>query len=614
VYVTQSNVPSVYDLGLSLFRANLARNPKIKDRLLKVLLANVQRERNGEVIARSQMKNITQMLVDLGISNRAVYEEDFERQFLEASSQFYRVESQDFISENSCSDYMKKVEQRIKEEMERVQHYLDAATEPKIKEVVERELITQHMKTLVEMDGSGQVAMLKDDKIEDLARMYQLLGRVKGGHDLMRTVLSTLVRDTGKAVVEDPENQDKQNSYVQALLDLKDKHDNILSKAFYNDKNFQHTLNQAFEYFINLNNRSPEYISLFIDEKLRKGLKGAGEEEVDRTLDKVMTLFRFIQEKDVFEKYYKQHLAKRLLLNRSVSDDAERSMISKLKTECGYQFTSKLEGMFTDMKLSADTMESFKTYVQNNDQNLLGGIDLSVHILTTGYWPTQNIPKCILPAEINKCCEVFRKFYLGNHNGRRLTWQTNMGTADLKAHFGSKRHELSVSTYQMVVLLQFNSTDKISFKELAAMTGIAGPDLKRNLLTLSCAKYKILNKEPSGKTVEESDSFAFNDKFRSKLFRVKVMAVVQKETEKERSATQEKIDEDRKHMIEAAIVRIMKSRKQMEHSNLIADVTKQLTSRFRPNPLIIKKRIESLIEREYLERSKTNRKMYNYLA
>eukprot|EP00029_Vermamoeba_vermiformis_P007606 TRINITY_DN3335_c0_g1_i1.p1 TRINITY_DN3335_c0_g1~~TRINITY_DN3335_c0_g1_i1.p1 ORF type:complete len:736 (+),score=314.22 TRINITY_DN3335_c0_g1_i1:44-2251(+) len=614
VYVTQSNVPSVYDLGLSLFRTNIARNPKIKDRLLKVLLANVQRERSGEVIARSLMKNVTQMLVDLGISNRAVYEEDFERQFLEASSQFYRVESQNFISENSCSDYMKKVEQRIKEEMERVQHYLDAATESKIKEVVERELITQHMKTLVEMDGSGQVAMLKDDKIEDLARMYQLLGRVKGGHDLMRTVLSTLVRDTGKAVVEDPENQDKQNSYVQALLDLKDKHDNILTKAFYNDKNFQHTLNQAFEYFINLNNRSPEYISLFIDEKLRKGLKGAGEDEVERTLDKVMTLFRFIQEKDVFEKYYKQHLAKRLLLNRSVSDDAERSMISKLKTECGYQFTSKLEGMFTDMKLSADTMESFKNYVQNNDQNLLGGIDLSVHILTTGYWPTQNIPKCILPAEINKCCEVFRKFYLGNHNGRRLTWQTNMGTADLKAHFGSKRHELSVSTYQMVVLLQFNSTDKISFKELAAMTGIAGPDLKRNLLTLSCAKYKILNKEPSNKTVEEGDSFAFNDKFRSKLFRVKVMAVVQKETEKERSATQEKIDEDRKHMIEAAIVRIMKSRKQMEHSNLIADVTKQLSSRFRPNPLVIKKRIESLIEREYLERSKTNRKMYNYLA
>jgi len=46
-----------------------------------------------------------------------------------------------------------------------------------------------------------------------------------------------------------------------------------------------------------------------------------------------MMLFRFIQEKDVFEKYYKQHLAKRLLLGRSVSDDAERNMIAKLKVK-----------------------------------------------------------------------------------------------------------------------------------------------------------------------------------------------------------------------------------------------------------------------------------------
>lgn len=44
-----------------------------------------------------------------------------------------------------------------------------------------------------------------------------------------------------------------------------------------------------------------------------------------------LVLSRFIQEKDVFEKYYKQHLAKRLLLSSSVSDDAERNMIAKLK-------------------------------------------------------------------------------------------------------------------------------------------------------------------------------------------------------------------------------------------------------------------------------------------
>jgi cullin 3 len=58
----------------------------------------------------------------------------------------------------------------------------------------------------------------------------------------------------------------------------------------------------------------------------------------------------------------------------------------------------------------------------------------------------------------------------------------------------------------------------------------------------------------------------------------------------------------------------MKARKTMDHANLVSEVTKQLSSRFMPNPLVVKKRIESLIEREYLERSKADRKVYNYLA
>jgi len=329
-----------------------------------------------------------------------------------------------------------------------------------------------------------------------------------------------------------------------------------------------------------------------------------------------MMLFRFLQEKDVFEKYYKQHLAKRLLLGRSVSDDAERNMIAKLKTECGYQFTSKLEGMFTDMKLSADTMDSFKGHLNAHEGgNLLGGVDLNVHVLTTGFWPTQSTTACKLPAEILVCCEVFKKFYLSNHNGRRITWQTNMGTAELKAQFGPKKHELNVSTYQMCILLLFNESNQLSYKEILEGTGITVPDLKRNLLSLSCAKYKILLKEPKTvKTIGEGDVFQFNDKFRSKLFKVKIMSVNPRESPAEAVETRQKVDEDRKHQIEAAIVRIMKSRKMMEHSNLISEVTHQLASRFMPNPLIVKKRIESLIEREYLERSASDRKVYNYLA
>eukprot|EP01127_Copromyxa_protea_P005350 TRINITY_DN15293_c0_g1_i1.p1 TRINITY_DN15293_c0_g1~~TRINITY_DN15293_c0_g1_i1.p1 ORF type:complete len:736 (-),score=141.66 TRINITY_DN15293_c0_g1_i1:66-2273(-) len=614
VYVVHNNVHSVYDLGLVLFKDNVERHPKVCPRILSILLESIRRERGGEVINKGLIKNITQMLVDLGtpgVKQRSVYEDDFEGHFIETSRKFYRAESQNFISTNSASEYMKKVERRLEEEMERVKHYLDPGTESKIKEVVENELISSHMETLVEMQGSGLISMLEDNKIEDLARMFNLLGRVTKGHELMKTVLGNHVKEIGKATVSDPGN--KENAYVSALLQLKEKYDTILITAFANDKAFQRTLNNAFEHFINLNPRSPEYISLFIDERLRKGLKGS-EEETETILDKVMTLFRFISEKDVFEKYYKQHLARRLLLNRSISDDAERNMISKLKTECGYQFTSKLEGMFQDMKTSAKTIEAFKEYIAGQRTNPLGGVELNVHVLTTGFWPTQSSTVCNLPVEINRCCEEFKKYYLGKHNGRRLTWQINMGTGELRAFFGKKRHELNVSTFQICILLLFNDHDSLTFAQIQSATGISSVDLYRSLWSLIVNKTRILNKEPRVKKWSDDDVYSFNDKFKSNLVRIKVLPVTQSESQSEVSETQEKIDEDRKHMIEAAIVRIMKSRKTMQHVQLISEVTKQLASRFRPNPMVIKKRVESLIEREYLERSEEDRKSYNYLA
>ena len=92
-----------------------------------------------------------------------------------------------------------------------------------------------------------------------------------------------------------------------------------------------------------------------------------------------MTLFRFIDGKDMFEAFYKKDLSKRLLLSKSASIDAEKSMISKLKAECGSGFTCKLEGMFKDVELSHDVMSSFRESPQARAAS--SEIELSVHVL-----------------------------------------------------------------------------------------------------------------------------------------------------------------------------------------------------------------------------------------
>lgn len=616
MYMDRTFIPSnhktpVHELGLNLWRDVVIHSSKTQARLLDTLLELVLRERNGEVINRGLMRNIIKMLMDLGLP---VYQQDFEKHFLDVSANFYCRESQKFIESCDCGDYLKKAERRLNEEMERVSHYLDPRSESKITNVVEKEMIESHMHTLVHMENSGLVSMLVDDKYEDLQRMHNLFRRVPDGLTIVKDVMTSFVRDTGKQLVMDPERLRDPVDFVQRLLDLKDKYDRVITMSFNNDKTFQNALNSSFEYFINLNARSPEFISLFVDDKLRRGLKGVGEEDVEILLDKVMMLFRYLQEKDVFEKYYKQHLAKRLLSGKTISDDAERSLIVKLKTECGYQFTSKLEGMFTDMKTSHDTMQGFYA---NLGTELGDGPMLSVQVLTTGSWPTQPSPPCNLPVEILGVCDKFRTYYLGTHNGRRLSWQTNMGTADLKATFGKgQKHELNVSTYQMCVLMLFNSAERLTCKEIEQATAIPMSDLRRCLQSLACVKGKnVLRKEPMSKDIAEDDAFFFNDKFTSKFFKVKIGTVVaQRESEPENLETRQRVEEDRKPQIEAAIVRIMKSRRTLDHNNIVAEVTKQLQSRFLPNPVVIKKRIESLIEREFLERDKVDRKLYRYLA
>ncbi|NWW40024.1 CUL3 protein, partial [Panurus biarmicus] len=585
---------------------------------------------------RGAIRNACQMLMILGLEGRSVYEEDFEAPFLEMSAEFFQMESQKFLAENSASVYIKKVEARINEEIERVMHCLDKSTEEPIVKVVERELISKHMKTIVEMENSGLVHMLKNGKTEDLACMYKLFSRVPNGLKTMCECMSSYLREQGKALVSEEGEGKNPVDYIQGLLDLKSRFDRFLQESFNNDRLFKQTIAGDFEYFLNLNSRSPEYLSLFIDDKLKKGVKGLTEQEVETILDKAMVLFRFMQEKDVFERYYKQHLARRLLTNKSVSDDSEKNMISKLKTECGCQFTSKLEGMFRDMSISNTTMDEFRQHLQATGVSL-GGVDLTVRVLTTGYWPTQSAtPKCNIPPAPRHAFEIFRRFYLAKHSGRQLTLQHHMGSADLNATFYGPVKKVEKQDYintvsflkskQMHIFCFFGfflillcaESEKKCMKEIQQETDIPERELVRALQSLACGKptQRVLTKEPKSKEIENGHIFTVNDQFTSKLHRVKIQTVAAKqgESDPERKETRQKVDDDRKHEIEAAIVRIMKSRKKMQHNVLVAEVTQQLKARFLPSPVVIKKRIEGLIEREYLARTPEDRKVYTYVA
>uniref|UniRef100_A0AAY4EVU2 Cullin-4B n=1 Tax=Denticeps clupeoides TaxID=299321 RepID=A0AAY4EVU2_9TELE len=600
-YVLQNSLlPSIWDTGLELFRTHIVSDSAVQSRTVDGILEQIERERNGETIDRSLLRSLLGMLADL-----QVYKDSFEQRFLVETNRLYAAEGQRLMQDRDVPEYLHHVSRRLDEENDRVISYLDQSTQKPLISTVEKQLLGEHMAAILQ---KGLSNLLDENRVTELTLLYQLFSKVKGGLPVLLQHWREYIKSFGGEIVGTPE---KDKDMVQDLLDFKDKMDNVAQRCFNRNETFINAMKEAFESFINKRpNKPAELIAKYVDSKLRAGNKEATEEELERILDKIMIIFRFIHGKDVFEAFYKKDLAKRLLVGKSASVDAEKSMLSKLKHECGAAFTSKLEGMFKDMELSKDIMIQFKQYMQN--QSDPSNIDLTVNILTMGYWPSYTPMDVHLPSEMVKLQEVFKTFYLGKHSGRKLQWQPTLGHAVLKAEFKEGKKELQVSLFQTLVLLMFNEGEEFTVEEIRSATGIEEGELRRTLQSLACGKARVLNKNPRGKDVEDGDRFVFNGDFKHKLFRIKINQIQMKETVEEQVSTTERVFQDRQYQIDAAVVRIMKMRKTLSHNLLVSELYNQLKFPVKPGDL--KKRIESLIDRDYMERDKESPNQYHYVA
>ena len=657
-FVVQQKRRPVYELGLHLFRVTVWEHYAICKEVTDLVLKTIHNERiqstmddegnkaashtNATTMSddRDKVKALMRMLLELQQTDSSSNTYcDLEQVLLGTTQEFYHQESLQYLSEHTAMDYVWKATRRIQEEKDRCAALqLPSRTEAPLMSLVMTELIERHAKALVDMEKCGfRELLVTTDKQNDMRDMYDLFNRVPTSVDYLREALSDRIKKDGRALIDDQvKGAASPGDFVRGVLEMRAKFDQVVQTSFRNEKKAQKRMAEAFEDFLNTDARAASCLAVYVDELLRSGLRGASEEQTQQELEKAVVVFRYLQDKDVFESFYKQHLAKRLLFGRSISDDAERTMVSLLKAECGYQFTTKIEGMFNDKRISRETRDKYKNYQRQTGD--VHGVDIEVDVLTTGYWPSQNVPPCTLPDSAQDAIAKFEKFYLEKHTGRKLTWQTSAGSAEVRATFGTapnlRRHELCVSTYQMVILMLYNDTEELTLGQIRTMTHIPDSELRRQLISLCTPRNKILIKGSKGKGItSDDDTFTYNREYTSKMKKVRISLV--KETsmgprEGAAGAAQggeagpvegaidgsvpASVEEDRRHLVEAAIVRIMKARKTLNHNDLVAEVTKQLSIRFNPSPVFIKKRIESLIEREYLERASNEHRVYTYVA
>lgn len=621
-YTRHNNRDSLKDVGMKCYQSMVYES--IKTDMSKALLNKVHAERQGELIDRNVMKDGIQLFIEMGLNTLTAYEKDFEAPLIAESATFYKAESARWITEDSCPEYLIKAEKRLKEEHERCKVYLHPNTEPHLIKVVEAELITKHQTRLLEMD-SGFLNLLRDYKLDDLRRMYQLFKRVNGLTPMAEKT-KTFITEEGLTLVKTHQAKEKidTNDFIQQLLDMHEKYQVLVTEYFDKEICFMEALKDAFTVFVNrdlqLTNaqtnqttttNTAELLATFCD-KLMKDTGKLGEQALEDILEKVVRLFGYISEKDLFQEFYRKQLSKRLLLTKT-NDEAERSLIARLKRRCGASFTARLEGMITDKNLSEDIQNQFKNWV--NEKGIKLKLDFQARVLTTGFWPMFKTDTLNVPEDLSACMTAFKDYYDTRTQSRVLKWIHSLGQAQLNANYESGTKELSLSAYQACILLLFNQSEELTCAEIQKILSLPTDDVKRSLFGLTFGKYSLLSKKNDKKKgVDMDDVFVVNRNFENPSRRIKVPNIMEKFTDDEIGKMRNDTLEDRKHAIEAAIVRIMKTRKQLSHNDLVMEVSKQLMQYFMPEPKIIKRRIEDLINRDYLERDKSKQNFYNYLA
>ncbi|KPI38341.1 Cullin-4A [Cyphellophora attinorum] len=643
-YLLRSEEPSLTDTGYQLFREDVFEDTSIRESVLRgaTELVDVDRDQQSAGKNNELLQDAIELFHELG-----VYSSDFEPGFLETSEQYYRNWRGTQPGNEELRRYATNCTILQAVEMKRCDVLnFDRSTKTGLSELFDKIFVEEQVNLLTNEDFV--MDMLEGDMTEELEQTYSLLER-KGMGDLMAPLFSKYVETEGSLIVFDEKNE---ADMVINLLNFKRRLDTFLEASFHKSDTIGNALHKSFETFMNKTKKSQanwdtdnakpgEMIAKHIDLLLKGGAKAIpklvaqekdgskGDEEQDfdneedgdqelkainHHLSNALDLFRFVHGKAVFEAFYKKDLARRLLMGRSASFDAERNMLTRLKNECGQSFTHNLESMFKDMDLAREEMMSYRQLQADRGEQLTGP-DLSVNVLSAAAWPTYPDVPVNVPTSIAYVQSKFDGHYTAKHSGRKLTFKHALAHCQLRANFPKGRKELVVSGFQAIVLLLFNdvaSTAHLSYDDLSKATGLSDAELKRTLQSLACAKYRVLTKHPKGRDVNTTDTFSFSTGFQDPKMRIKINQIQLKETKEENKETHERVAADRHYETQAAIVRIMKSRKSIGHNELIVEVIKATRSRGVLEQGDIRRNIEKLIEKEYMEREDGNR--YSYVA
>ncbi|UJR20964.1 hypothetical protein I4U23_024070 [Adineta vaga] len=596
----------------------------LKDRLVRLLLEQIHLDRIGECVNQTTVKGVIMSFVDVCQHRKnnplEIYEISFEVPFLQETGEYYQKEADRLLLNYDCIQYMRKILCLIDDEEFRSRKYLNSTSYPKTNHECLQRLVCDHLNVIIkECDD-----FILKENLDALRNMYKLLKPTHTGVDHMVKRLEANISELGHERIQDLSEDNLSTLFVQVLLEIHTKYTNIIHEIFANDPDFISALDKACASIVNMKggNRSsikaPELLAHYCDSLLRKSSKTSSDSELEEKLLNAITIFNYLDDKDYFQRFYQKMLARRLISQQSSSMDGEEFMVTKLKEMCGYEFTAKLARMFQDIKVSEDLYTKFLDYLKSEScsttlsptmTNLLG-FDCSIYILQANSWPITQPPNntFAIPQLLERPIHLFESFYNKQYNGRKLFWLHNLSNVDVRLSYLDRPYIVTMGTYQLALLLLFNDHQELMLDDIKEATKLNRKELEKQILILVENKLLLCD----SKDLKSQSIISINMEFKSKRTKFKISTATQKEMTQEIEIAEKAVDEDRRFYLQAIIVRIMKARQMMNHNHLIQEVCVQAKQHFTPSIPLIKKSIEILIDKQYIERSSSDE--YSYIA
>ena len=620
-----------------------------------------------------------------------VYVDEFEAKYLDQLKQFYANKAKHWNSEMPVSAYLKQALETIKwEDAQICSLVCDESSWDKTRKVMDAELIMV-FQTRIEAELAGYFEQFDKNGLDsriNLGNAFEALVRLPDGLDAFVEVFYAHIVKSVKSsihslILSEGTFIGKESSLVVSIVERLIQHHvtfgDLIKVEFHSDLRLVTVLDRALRTLMNDRHllepfgeqvtSIPEMLVRVCDLYLKKsasaGMSTLTDEEVTRKMDAVLGVFRYLDDKDVFQKFYARALAKRLIHPPSLSksftsladmNDTELEIIEKLRKLCGQEYTSRMTRMVLDVQLSRGDMSVwFKQWIK--DRQLDIPFESHVLVLAAGTWPlsvhqnsaggdndgmaiqpSTSADTVVMPKLFGPSVAEFEKMYKHKYSGRKLTFLHHLTRVDVRMWGYDRIYDINISGTQYAILSLFEATIGSEEDETGAasfqveslgqtlgnvneVVKSIGPLIDIGLLSVVSSEAVPEATEGSKKkrryAIDSSSMLQLNYAFSLKRNKIRVPPYAAHTTTRdetaESKATQRSIDEDRLFFLQSAIVRVLKSHHRLSKDALFKEVAQVTSGRFSIHMSVLLKCLAMLEEKEYVEKL-DNGETWQYVA